>query len=133
MISHLLRRFGLAFCFVSFGIWELVNPAYWSGFVPPFMAHLIDPFLLVRMHGVALTVVGLAVLFGFLLRVSSALAVLIMLEILGSLWFEAGFTDIFVRDVAILFLAGSILAESWPPSSRYANSKKESTDAQSTG
>ncbi|MDP3793490.1 MAG: hypothetical protein Q8R07_01930, partial [Candidatus Uhrbacteria bacterium] len=80
-----------------------------------------------------LTFVGLAILFGFFLRISAALAVIIMLEIVGSLWFQAGFTDIFVRDVAILFLAGSIFVESLFSSPHYANSKKESTDAQSTG
>ncbi|MDO8617846.1 MAG: DoxX family membrane protein [Candidatus Uhrbacteria bacterium] len=132
-LSTLLRRFGLAFVFVSFGIWELANPAYWAGFVPSFATHLIDPLILVRVHGAALILVGLAVLFGFLLRISAALAVIIMLEIVSSLWFQAGFTDIFARDVAILFLAGSIFVESLSSSPHYANSKKESTDAQSSG
>jgi len=106
--ARLLARFGLAFCFLAFGVWEMVNPLFWSAFVPEFVAKMIDPMLLARIHGVVLTVVGLGVLFDFYLVIFSALATFIMFEISLSLLLESGFGDVFVRDVAILFMAGAI-------------------------
>ena len=41
-------------------------------------------------------------------RVFSALAVLVMLEVIASLFILSGFTDVLVRDVAILLLAVSL-------------------------
>lgn len=112
-LPRILAQFGLAFCFVSFGVWEIARPSYWVSYIPDFAAHLFDPALMVRMHGAALLITGLMVLFGILRRFSTTLAVLIMLEIIVSLLISSGFTEIFVRDITILFLAIALMVDAW--------------------
>ncbi|MEM3839313.1 MAG: hypothetical protein QXF01_01905 [Candidatus Micrarchaeaceae archaeon] len=102
---HLLTRISLAVVFVGIGIWEIAQPSYWGMFVPPFLAWLIATNLFVVIHGFALLAVGIAVLFGAYLRFSSAVAALIMLSIVVSLAYYFGFTDILIRDLAILFIS----------------------------
>jgi uncharacterized membrane protein YphA (DoxX/SURF4 family) len=108
-----LERFGLAFCFASIGIWEIVDPVYWFGYLPSFAMKLGDPALLVRVHGVFLTLVAAAVLLGLYLRIASGIAVLMLLEIVAALALESGFSEILLRDVAILALAGAIFADTF--------------------
>ncbi len=111
-LTRILARFGLAFCFVSFGVWEIVRPAAWISYIPEF-ARWFDPALMVRMHGAVLLIVGLMVLFAILRRFSTTLALLIMLEIVFSLLISDGFSQILVRDITIAFLAGSLMADAW--------------------
>lgn len=112
-ITGFLARFGLAFCFVSFGVWEIVKPQYWVSYVPALAARLGDPLLLVRFHGGVLLIIALMVAFGLFRRFASLIAVLLMLEIVASLAISSGFTEIVVRDIAILFLALAIMADAW--------------------
>lgn len=105
----LVERFGLAFCFLSIGIWEAVRPSYWFGYVPSAaMTAGFDLSLMVRLHGVFLCLIGAAVLTGFRLRLASGLATLMLLGITVSLAVESGFSEIFLRDVAILALAVAV-------------------------
>lgn len=102
---HLLHRFGLASVLLAFGVWEIVNPNYWTAFVPEFTSNFAPAATLVLFHGIALTVVGAAVFFGIYLQYAAALATLIMLEIIIGLLTSSGFSDILIRDIAIFFLA----------------------------
>lgn len=104
----IVERFGLAFCLLSIGIWEVVRPAYWFGYMPSFLMGRVDMGLVVRLHGIILCLVGAAVLAGIRLRVASGAAVLILLAIAGSLVLESGFSEIFLRDVPILALAVAV-------------------------
>ncbi len=104
-IRHILMRLAVAVVFVAFGIWEIVQPSYWTAFVPSALSGLASATLLVNLHGMLLLLVGLAILFGAYLRFASALAVLIMLEVTVGLWLESGFTDLIVRDLALLIIA----------------------------
>lgn len=105
----LVERAGLAFCFLSIGLWEAVRPSYWFGYVPSFvMASGLDMAVFVRLHGAFLCLIGAAVLFGFRLRLASAVAALMLLGITVSLAVESGFSEIFLRDVAILALAVAV-------------------------
>ena len=104
----MLTRVALAFVFVIFGLWEMTNPQGWTAFVIPAIANLYNPVYLVVAHGFVLFVIGVALLLGIYIRVFSALAVLVMLEVIASLFILSGFTDVLVRDVAILLLAASL-------------------------
>lgn len=100
---------GVAFVFVSFGVWELINPMYWTGFVPTFlMAHATT---LVRIHGTILTIAGLWVLSRWKLRWAAILATLMMIEVSLGLLISSGFSSLFVRDLAILAAAASLFFE----------------------
>ena len=105
---HVLMRIGLAFVFISIGIWEIVQPSYWGMYVPPFLSAIIATNTFLEIHGSVLVVVGIAILLGAYLRIASALAVVIMLSIVISLIYYFGFNDIMIRDVAILMLAAAL-------------------------
>ncbi len=112
-LARVFSRIGLAFCFISFGAWEVARPPYWVSYVPSFVASFANPLVLVRIHGVILAVLGLLVLFGLMRRIATLFSVLMMFEITISLLVGSGFTEIFVRDVTILFLAISLMVDAW--------------------
>ena len=110
-----LARLALAFCFLSFGLWEIVDPASWESYVPFFVVQTLGNVeLLVRLHGIALTIVALCVLFGVYLRVFTIIAALMIGEIVAALWLEGGgFTETFIRDVTILLFILAMVADAW--------------------
>lgn len=115
-VRRLLAVGGVAFVFFAFGIWEIVQPVYWIGFVPPRIGAFIPPLLLLRVHGAVLIVVALGLAAGWRVRpwpgkLFAIAATAIMASICGSLWLMAGFTDILVRDIAILLFAVSLIFE----------------------
>lgn len=108
-IRHIVSRIALAVIFIGIGIWEIVQPQYWNAFVPAFLSSSISANLLVNVHGVILLIIGLAVLSGAYLRIAAILATLVMLEIIVLLVFESGFTDLLIRDTAVLLLAVALI------------------------
>lgn len=108
LIRNLLSRFGVGFIFITIGLWELIQPEYWSSFVPKFMASILDPIFLVRGHGAVLLLLGLGILVGFYLRQLSIIGCLIMAEIILSLLLTLGFNDIAVRDITIFFFVATL-------------------------
>ena len=114
-LTSLIDRIGLAFVFVSIGVWEVFRPGYWVGYLPPSIMHLADPMLMVRAHGVGLVLVGVAIVAGLYLRVTSALAGLMLLDIIVILMLQRGLAEIIIRDIGILFLAISTFASTFKP------------------
>lgn len=104
-IRHVLLRIGVALIFVSFGMWEIVQPSYWIAFVPKPIAQMVSPSLFINLHGLLLLIIGLGILTGTYLRISAMLAVLVMISIIASLWYESGFSDIIIRDMVVLIAA----------------------------
>ena len=104
----LLSSFSIFFVFIVFGVWEIINPNYWAGFIPTFMSSLLNPLLLVRFHGIVLGVIGLWLISGFQRRIAAIFSALIMLEIVISLSLS-GFSDILVRDIAIFIFTLSLI------------------------
>jgi len=98
-------RLSLAFVLIVFGIWEIIQPVYWNYYLPRFIGKLANANILVVIHGFLILALGIAVLVGAYLRISSGLAALMILAILVELVASTGFTDIFVRDVTIFLLA----------------------------
>lgn len=111
--SERIRRWlvggGVAFVFVTFGVWEIARPLYWSAFVPGFLA--AHATTLVLIHGAILTIAGLWVLTRWKLRWAAILATLMMLEVSAGLVMSSGFSDLLVRDLAILAAAASLFFE----------------------
>ena len=115
-LSVLLTRFALAFCFLGFGVWELIQPRMWITYVPTSLASVMNPSTLVLTHGIALTVTGLGILSGWMPKLFTGLATLIMLEICVEIFLQEGFTDIFIRDVSILLFTSAMFAKAWSSS-----------------
>lgn len=107
--SRIIARFGIFFIFLTFGIWEIIDPSYWLGFAPSFVAKFSNTLLLIKIHGVILSIVGLGIFFSKRTKLFAFLSTLIMLQIVVSLWLASGFTDLFVRDIAILIFSVSLL------------------------
>lgn len=105
-----MMRLSLAFVFGWFGISEIFNPVYFSGYVPPFMSSL--PFfnlnLLIQVHGVILTLLSFCLIFRFHLRIAGIINVLMLAQIIGGLLLTQGYNEIVVRDLGLFGLALSI-------------------------
>lgn len=108
--SRIIARFGALFLFLTFGVWEIVVPDYWIGFVPSFVAKSFNVLLLVKIHGIVLSVIGAGIFFSRKYsRLFAILAVVMMIQVVVSLWFTSGFSDLFVRDIAILIFTISLM------------------------
>mgnify|MGYP001575278169 CR=1 FL=1 len=107
----LITRTGISFIFITFGIWEIVQPGYWTGFVPKLLKDFIDLSLAVQIHGVVLLALGLGVLSGFQTKKFGVASTLVMTSIALSLIINFGFSDILVRDIVILLFASTLIFE----------------------
>lgn len=107
---RMIARFGIFFLFLTFGVWEIVSPDYWVGFAPAFIAKSTDILLMVKIHGIILSIIGIGI---FLSRrhtkLFAILATIMMIQIVVSLWLASGFSDLLVRDIAILIFAISLI------------------------
>ena len=107
--SRVLVKFGIFFIFITFGIWEIIDPSYWLGFAPSFLAKLSYALILIKIHGIALSIVGLGIFFSKRVKLFALFSTMIMLQIVLSLWLSSGFTDLLVRDIAILIFSFSLV------------------------
>ncbi len=104
----MLTRVSLAVVFIGIGVWEILQPGYWSAFIPRSFPGIVPIDTLIIVHGMVLLVIGIAVLAGAYLRVASLLAVFMMLAIIVVVTMQSGFTDITIRDTAIAILAAAL-------------------------
>ena len=110
----LIMRISLAFVFAWFGVSEILNPRYWSGYVPQMAIELLPiPILpFVQAHGAILVFLAVCFLFRFYLRYIGVLALLVLLSIIGGLISMNGFDEIVVRDIGLFGLALAIWLQS---------------------
>lgn len=104
---HLLARASLAVAFIGIGLWEIVQPSYWLGYVPQFLNFLPADYVLLA-EGVVITSLGAAVLLGVYLKAVAGLSALMMLSVIASVIVSTGFTDIVIRDIALFLIAASL-------------------------
>ena len=109
-MRKLITRGGIAFIFIVFGFWELINPGYWTGFIPKFLSGF-DLFLLVKIHGLTLIALGLGLLSGIYLKKFAIASTLVMLSIVMSILINDGFNDILIRDIVILLFDSTLIFE----------------------
>lgn len=107
--SKIIARFGIFFLFLTFGIWEVIDPNYWIGFAPSLIVKSVNVPLLIKIHGIILSIIGAGIFFSRHVKFFAFWATLIMLQIVVSLWFASGFTDMLVRDIAILIFGASLI------------------------
>ena len=108
-IRHILTRLAVAQVLIIFGIWEIVQPVYWNSFVPTFVSSFMNINLFVQLHGIFILILGIAILIGAYLRISTALAALTTLAVIVFLLVSSGFSDIIVRDIVIVLAAASLV------------------------
>lgn len=106
----LIMRLSLAIVFAWFGISEIFNPAYFSGYIPPFVRVLpfFDPNLFIQIHGVVLTLLSLCLIFKFHLRIVGIINMLMLVQIISGLLLIQGVNEIVIRDVGLFGLALSV-------------------------
>ena len=88
-----------------FGYHELVQPSLWTGYVPVVPATSSLAVVLVLAHGWLLLLLAVAIVAGVAHRSASAVAALLMLEIVISLTVTGGLSDLTMRDLGVLGLA----------------------------
>ncbi len=97
-------RILLGVVFLWFGYHELLEPAQWTQYVPVIPESSAAAIILVLAHGWVLFVLAAALLAGITPRFAAAIASLLLLEIVISLW-ATGLSDTALRDVGVLGLA----------------------------
>jgi uncharacterized protein YjeT (DUF2065 family) len=100
--------FALGFVFFVFGIWQILNPGYWSAYLPKSFSFL-GPEKFFRINGIFNFIVGLALIFNFYPLIFSLLAIFHLLGVISVIGI---FNDIAIRDLGLLFLAVGILVNS---------------------
>lgn len=107
-------RISLGFVFGWFGISEIINPAYFSGYIPQFIANLpyFNSNLFIQVHGIALALLSACLFLDFKLRIAGLISIIMLLQIIGGLLLVSGFNEIVVRDIGLLGLAISIWLQS---------------------
>ncbi len=103
----LVMRLFLGFVLLWFGVNEILDPRYWSGYVPPIVLQFfpLSVNVFVQTHGIVLCLLGLGLFFKILIRFTGFITMVILLSIISGLIMIQGFTEIVVRDIGIFGLA----------------------------
>lgn len=96
--ASLALRLGLAFVFIYAAISSWLNPFAWIGFFPLWLRDLLPSEVLLNGFSVYEAVLGLWLVLGWKLRLSSALAAV---SLAGVIAFNLGALDIIFRDVGL--------------------------------
>ncbi|HVD02568.1 MAG TPA: hypothetical protein VNF75_00250 [Candidatus Dormibacteraeota bacterium] len=107
-----LARVTLGLVLLWFGVHELIQPSLWTGYVPVISQTSHLALGLVLFHGWVLSVLGVALVLGVMTRAAAAFSALLLLEIVLSLTFTGGLSDIVARDVGVFGLAAAVFAAS---------------------
>ncbi|PNX45911.1 MAG: hypothetical protein BV456_12985 [Thermoplasmata archaeon M8B2D] len=100
-----VARIGVGLVFFIFGIWQLIRPENWFGYIPGFVLNTgILPGFIIFFNGIFDFVIGIALLSGFFVRASAAFGVLHLL--LTSI--TLGWNDVAVRDFGLLIVLVSV-------------------------
>lgn len=103
--APVVLRIALSILFIWFGVWQLIDPSMWAGFVPAWVAGMMGGAItLVKLNGFAEIVLGLALLAGFQVRIVAVLLALHLFGIAGSI----GFSPLGLRDFALAFATVSV-------------------------
>lgn len=97
----LILRFGLGLTFLYAGLYALLDPVAWVGFVPHWVGSLMDPNVFLTVHSAFQLVLSAAFLFGVFLPASSLIA---FLDLVAILLFY-GLDDLTFRDFGLAFAA----------------------------
>lgn len=107
-----IARIALGLVLLYFGVNELIRPSLWTGYVPAIPSTSSFAVGLVVAHGWLLSVLGVALGLGVATRVAAGLSALMLLEIVLSLTFTGGVSDIVARDLGVFGLALAVMGSS---------------------
>jgi uncharacterized membrane protein YphA (DoxX/SURF4 family) len=106
--APLFARVGVGFVFLIFGIWQLINPQGWLGYVPNFILNSgINPITILLLNGVFDLLIGLGLVLGLFLRIVSLLGIIHLAGISYSL----GWNDVAVRDIGLMIVLIAIFLQ----------------------
>ena len=109
-LHYFIGRIALAFIFMTFGVWEIIQPGYWTAFVPQFALAFASPFTLIMIHGAVLVILGLGlILLPRYRRIIASISALVLLIIIVTIVTSSGFSDILVRDMTIFLFTLSLI------------------------
>jgi uncharacterized membrane protein YphA (DoxX/SURF4 family) len=103
-------RVSLGLVLLWFGMHELVQPSQWTGYVPIISPTSHLALAMVLLHGWLLSVLGVALVLGVGTQVVAGVSALLLLEIVLSLSFTGGVSDIVARDLGVCGLAVAVFA-----------------------
>lgn len=109
-----IYRFALGFVFLVFGIWQIIQPSYWTSYLPLWTKNF-NQEILMRINGFFDFFVGLGLILGFYPLIFSALAIL---HLIGVIFTLGIFNDIAIRDIGLLILAIGIFLEEFRKSDK---------------
>lgn len=92
-----------------FGYHELVRPGLWSGYVPVVSPTSTLASVAVLVHGWVLLMLAASLIAGVVPGAASAIASVLLVEIVVSLAVTRGLSDLVLRDVGVLGLAVSMM------------------------
>ena len=103
--APIIARYAVSFVFLVFGLWQIIDPSSWLGYLPSFALSLgINPGTILLLNGIFDFIIGLSLATGIYLRFFSAIGILHLLIIELSL----GFTDVTIRDITIMIVLFSV-------------------------
>lgn len=99
-LAHFFLRLGLAFVLIYFGIGKAIHPGMWTQWIPVPIFEILpmasQMFLLIQ--GVIEAVMGVLILFNFLVRPAAILLAILLIVVLVAF----GFNEATVRDIGLL-------------------------------
>ena|SRR3972149_522729 len=99
--EDLLLRLAVAFPMIWAGVSQITNPTNWVGFVPLWLASLVDPEAFLGIHSFFNLIIGAGLLLGFWRILFSAAAA----ASLASIVIFYGVDDVTFRDVGLTIVA----------------------------
>ena len=104
---EIILSLALGFVVLWFGTHEIMSPSSWAVFVPSFLGFLGEQMILylVMFHGVLLVACGLAIIFNFYRRLAAFIILLMLLDIIFTLFLGEGLDEIVVRDIGLAGIA----------------------------
>ena len=115
--AAVVTRLGIVTIFLYFGIFQIVKPAHFLGYLPSFLFSKPYAQALVIGNGVFELIFAIALLVGFYTRLSAFLLGIHLLGITAHLAFSLSFlSDIVWRDIALTIVTFSIVlygADKW--------------------
>jgi len=97
-------RLGLGLVFFLIGLDQLSKPDNWLSWLPQFITQISPPQTLILAIGIFNIIVGALLILGLFTKLASLLAGLHLLGII----LTAGYSDITIRDMGLLFAAIAI-------------------------
>ena len=103
--APLIARLGVGIVFLVFGVWQILSPSGWLGYLPDFVLGFgISPSTFILLNGIFDLLIGLLLVFGLFLRIASAFGILHLAGIIFSL----GWNDVAVRDLGLMIVLISV-------------------------